>query len=229
MYLQQCGTTMGSNVAPPYANIFMSVFQDEHIYPHDLFKKHALTWLRNIDDIFCIWSGPTDTLLAFHQYLNSIFYKLQFPLHHDLHQIQFLDTVIVRNADGYLHFDLYKKPTDRNSLLHCTSNHPLNLRKSLPISQYKRVQSIVDLPSIQETRINEMSDRFLERGYPPKLLLEIQSKLTTLTSPSTTASPLPRIPFVQKYHPFSTKVTKIVNKHWPLLKDAYPSITEFQT
>lgn len=74
-----------------------------------------------------------------------------------------------------------------------------------------------------------MSNRFLERSYPPKLLRGIQSKLTSPTSPSTKVSPPPRIPFIQKYHPSSTQVTKIGKKHWPLLKDAYPSIAEFQT
>lgn len=124
---------------------------------------------------------------------------------------------------------MYKKPTDRNSLLHFSSNHPPNLKKSLLIYQYKRIHRIVDLPSTCETRINEMSDRFLERGYPPKLLSGIQSKLTSSTPPSTPVLHPPRIPFVQKYHPFSTLVTQIVKKHWPLLKDAYPSIAEFQT
>lgn len=110
MYSQGRGTAMGSNVAPPYANIFMSVFEDEHLYPHDLFSQHALIWLRYINDIFCIWSGPVDTLLAFHQYLNSIDPELQFTLHYDPHQIQFLDMVDIKKMqmDTYTLISRYR-------------------------------------------------------------------------------------------------------------------------
>lgn len=101
MYLHQLGTTMGSNIVPPYANIRMSVFEDKHIYSHDFFKIHILIWLRYIDDIFGIGSGPINTLLAFHQYLNTINSELQFILHHDPYQIKFQDTFVIKNTDEY--------------------------------------------------------------------------------------------------------------------------------
>lgn len=79
-----------------------------------------------------------------------------------------------------------------------------------------------------------MSNRFLERGYPPKLLNKIQSRLaptvpTVLCTAKPTSSTSPHIPFIQKYHHYSTQVTQIIKKHCPLLTNSYPSITEFQT
>ncbi|CAJ0922466.1 unnamed protein product [Ranitomeya imitator] len=42
-YLQRCGTAMGSNVAPTYANIYMAVLQGEHLYSSQ-FWCHVRGW-----------------------------------------------------------------------------------------------------------------------------------------------------------------------------------------
>ena len=51
-YLQIGGTAMGTRVAPSYANIFMSSFEDKYVYDYHL---QPLVWYRYIDDVFCIW------------------------------------------------------------------------------------------------------------------------------------------------------------------------------
>ena len=50
-YLQLAGTTMGTRVAPTYANIFMSHFEDKFVYSY---PKQPMFWPRFIDDIFLI-------------------------------------------------------------------------------------------------------------------------------------------------------------------------------
>ncbi|CAJ0961286.1 unnamed protein product [Ranitomeya imitator] len=66
-YVQQQGTAMGSNVAPPYAIAYMSSFENDFVYSHLLFQAHSCVWRRFIDDIFCIWDGPIESLLSFDQ------------------------------------------------------------------------------------------------------------------------------------------------------------------
>lgn len=56
---------MDSNVAPPYVNAYMAIFEDTHIYSNDLYEKHALIWHRYIDDMFCIWLGDAISLNIF--------------------------------------------------------------------------------------------------------------------------------------------------------------------
>ncbi|CAJ0955405.1 unnamed protein product [Ranitomeya imitator] len=56
-YVQVQGSAMGSNVAPPYANGFMSSFETEFIYSNELYQSHCLLWRRYIDDVFCLWRG----------------------------------------------------------------------------------------------------------------------------------------------------------------------------
>ncbi|CAJ0946012.1 unnamed protein product [Ranitomeya imitator] len=56
-YIQRTGTAMGSNMAPPYANIFMAAFEETYVYTHPLFQTHSVYWKRYIDDVFMIWRG----------------------------------------------------------------------------------------------------------------------------------------------------------------------------
>ena len=67
-YLQVGGTAMGTRVAPSFANIFMSNFEDKYVYTY---RTQPLRWLRYIDDIFCIWPHGKEELELFTNHLNN--------------------------------------------------------------------------------------------------------------------------------------------------------------
>ncbi|CAJ0928969.1 unnamed protein product [Ranitomeya imitator] len=138
-------------------------------------------------------------------------------------RVSFLDTLVFRDESGTLKTDLYTKPTDRNSLLHYHSLHPTATKKSIPRSQFKRVQRIVTDPILLKTRTEEMYSKFRERGYPPDLLTEA-------IDPNTTARPSSnkRVPFVHIYHPYVHILHHSIRRHWNLLRTAHPHIPEFQ-
>ncbi|CAJ0955525.1 unnamed protein product [Ranitomeya imitator] len=142
-YIQQQGTAMGSHVAPPYAIAYMSSFEKDFVYTHSLFQAHSRIWRRYIDDIFCIWDGPIDSLIAFDKHLNNVWPELKFSLQYNLARISFLDTLISKTDEGGLSIDLFSKPTDRNSLLHYNSCHPPSIKNAIPKSQFQRVNRIV--------------------------------------------------------------------------------------
>ncbi|XP_071986734.1 uncharacterized protein [Engystomops pustulosus] len=222
-YIQRQGTAMGSNVAPPYANTYMADFEETFIYHNPLFIQHCQIWKRYIDDVFCIWRGPENSLLEFLTYLNSNRPELQFTIHHDLTKIQFLDTLVIKKEDGTLWSDIYTKPTDRNNLLHFSSYHPESTKRSLPFSQYNRVERIVSKPELVDTRLEEMKTKFVNRGYPHNTLDQYKSR-----QPRQQRHKQPRIPFVHSYHPFAYKIHQSIRKHWPILHKGHPSVTEFQ-
>ncbi|CAJ0931797.1 unnamed protein product [Ranitomeya imitator] len=116
-YLQTKGTAMGSNVAPPYANSYMALFEEEIVYPDPLFQAHCPFWRRYIDDVFCLWTGTSQTLDLFFHTLNTAWPGLTFTM----------TSIWVP-----LKTDLYTKPTDRNSLLHYQSLHPTATKKIYP-------------------------------------------------------------------------------------------------
>ncbi|CAJ0929304.1 unnamed protein product [Ranitomeya imitator] len=135
-FLQERGTAMGSNMAPPYANIFMDQFEITFVYSHPSFISFASYWRRYIDDIFLIWTGDSETLEAFHHDLNSSLEGLTFSISSSTSSMNFLDTLFSVSSDRVLETDLYVKPTDRNSLLKFVSCHPKHIKVSLPRSQH---------------------------------------------------------------------------------------------
>ncbi|CAJ0935756.1 unnamed protein product [Ranitomeya imitator] len=226
-YVQRCGTAMGSNVAPAYANAFMNFFEITHMYTNDLFRQHILSYHRYIDDIFFIWTGTTELLMSFHSQLNFILPELQFTIHHDKKSVPFLDTRVLLDFQGHLTTDLYCKPTDCNSLLHYTSCHPRSMKNSLPRSQFNRVSRIVSDPIIRKDRLSTVAQKFQQRHYPNRLLQEEKTHALTPQSPSPPRHTVERVPFVHTYHPLIPKVHSIIRKHWPLLSKAYPDIKTF--
>ncbi|XP_077113688.1 uncharacterized protein LOC143768964 [Ranitomeya variabilis] len=219
---------MGANVAPAYANTYMDSFEKEYVYNNFLFQSHSLCWLRYIDDVFCLWTGPQDSLIAFSEQLNSVRAELQFTLNFSTSQISFLDTMIIRSPTGKLSTDLFSKPTDTNSLLHYQSCHPLSTKNSLPRSQFKRVARIVSNPDVLPTRLDDMSLKFAARHYPSSLLAkEKQLALDPPLNFIKTTKP-ERVPFVHTHHPVMPLIYNIIRSHWPLLHDAYPHIEAFQ-
>ena len=63
-YLQLQGMAMGTKMAPPYANLFMGKLEPklQAQAPH-----HIKMWKRYIDDIFIIWTGSDEDLMAFNK------------------------------------------------------------------------------------------------------------------------------------------------------------------
>ncbi|CAJ0966626.1 unnamed protein product, partial [Ranitomeya imitator] len=223
-YIQKTGTAMGSNMAPPYANIFMAAFEETYVYTHSLFQKYSIYWKRYIDDVFMIWKGDEDLLLQFVSDMNSCVPNLSFSMQKSTISINFLDTMITLEADGNLDVDLYCKPTDKNCLLHYSSCHPRHVKQSLPISQYHRLSRIVSNEGKQAIRHQEMSVKFLQRGYPLKTL---QKARTNITNNKENLGRR-RIPFVSTFHPYLYKIKNCVLRHWDLLGKAYPNIPEFK-
>ncbi|CAJ0966407.1 unnamed protein product [Ranitomeya imitator] len=158
-YIQKCGTAMGSNVAPAYANAFMNHFETTYVFNNNLFLQFATGYHRYIDDIFLVWTGTLDSLKSFHVFLNSIFPELQFTMHHNTESVPFLDTMVLKDNEGHLSTDIYCKPTDCNSLLHYTSCHPRTMKNSLPRSQFNRVARIVSNFTILNDRLDTMAKK----------------------------------------------------------------------
>ncbi|CAJ0959949.1 unnamed protein product, partial [Ranitomeya imitator] len=165
-YLQIRGTAMGSNVAPPYANCYMADFEESHIYSHPLFSNNVIVWKRYIDDVFCIWGGTMEALASFFGWLNTAWPGISFTMSHDDTRINFLDTMVILQSDGSISTDLYTKSTDRDRLLHFTSFHPPATKKSVPKSQFQRVSKIVSDGELRPLRLQEMTTKFSQRGYP---------------------------------------------------------------
>ncbi|CAJ0931730.1 unnamed protein product [Ranitomeya imitator] len=222
-YVQKKGTAMGSNVAPPFANIFMDFYETSYVYCHPLFSSHVIFWRRFIDDVFFIWTGDAEALRSFHADLNSSKPNITFSLQYSDQSINFLETLVVIWTGGVVETDLYVKSTDRNSLLSYTSNHPRHVKKALPKSQHDRIRRIVSNPVQRTMRHIEMDKKFHDRGYPPTLDENIRDQNINRIA----MSKQPRIAFVSVFHPFKQRIQQCILKHWNILQNSYSTIPEF--
>ncbi|OCT60972.1 hypothetical protein XELAEV_18046998mg [Xenopus laevis] len=75
-YLQIQGMSMGANMAPAYANIYMHKFENEFILSHPVYNKYVGMWYRYVDDMFMVWTGSKELLSEFYNYINIILIHL---------------------------------------------------------------------------------------------------------------------------------------------------------
>ena len=90
-YHQISGTAMGTKVAPSYANLFMTKFEESHVYTYHL--QHTL-WKRFIDGILLIWPHGMNLLLEFIIHLNTVHTTIKFTSDISPTEIAFLDFII---------------------------------------------------------------------------------------------------------------------------------------
>ena len=124
MYHQVQGTAMGTKMAPSYANIFMAELEEQLLANYPI--EPAL-WKRFIDDILCIWPGPTEFL----KYLNEAHPKIKFTSEYSNTNVNFLDITIYKGPRSLvLDIKPFFKPTNKFQYLEYSSAHPRNIFKS---------------------------------------------------------------------------------------------------
>ena len=118
---------MGTICAPPYANIFMSEFEEKHIYP--LIKNKSAIYLRQIHDIFMVRIKSESELRHFMNEVNQKHQSIKFDFKFSKESVEFLDTLVNIDSKKRLQTTLYKKPTDCQNYLHARPAHPFSLKK----------------------------------------------------------------------------------------------------
>ena len=158
---------MGTRVAPTYANIFMSDFEDRLVYTYPLQPR---TWVRFIDDIFFIWDHGWEELDNFIQYLNTVHKTIKFTSECSTTKVNFLDVWAIKRNNGFIVTDLYTKPTDSNNYLHFFSAHPQHCKRGIPL---RRICTEDD--SFLEHSIRK-AKHLLRRKYPKEVITKAFQK-----------------------------------------------------
>ena len=89
-YLQIKSYAMGTICALSYANIFLSEFEEKHIYP--LIKSNSVIYLHYTDDIFVVWIKSK--LRQFMDQINQKHQSIKFDFEFSRESIEVLDTSV---------------------------------------------------------------------------------------------------------------------------------------
>ena len=217
---------MGTKLAPSYANLFMSEFEEKHVYTYDLQPK---IWLRYIDDIFCIWQHGSAELEKFTTHLNKVHDTIKFTVEKSKTSVNFLDTTVLL-SEKELETTLYVKPTDRNNYLPFDSAHPFHCKKGLPFGQFLRIRRICSSDIEFDEHCVRKAALMRQKGYPISLLKEAYEKAssktrTDLLSPNQTLAPEirekhPGTFLTTTYAPSFDGLKRQTRKTWDLLDRA---------
>ena len=130
-YKQLKGFGMGKSTSSPLSDIYMEAFEqsalanyptgDANTNPSDV----ILFWLRKADDTLV--AIHKDHIESLHTYLNSIHADIKWTKEIEKDgRIAMLDVTIIRNPNGSLDFDVYRKPTHTNQYIPFDSHQPLS-------------------------------------------------------------------------------------------------------
>ena len=219
-YLQTLGCAMGTKCAPTYANIFMGVFEERHIYPYIMDKIRV--YMRYIDDIFFIWKGTESELDEFLKHLNEKHATIKFDYEKSKMSINFLDLTIYKDEQGKLATKLYTKPTDRQAFLHKHSSHPNHMKKSIPYGQALRLKRICSNQNEYDEAIQQLKTKLISRGYKIEEIEEQLKRVSSLKREDLLTykekERMTKIPFITTYHPQLPNIRNNIHKHWNILK-----------
>ena len=167
---------MGTKLAPSYANLFRTKFEEKYVY---VYPVHPKLWKRFIGDIFLIRLHGMDSLLEFINHLNTVHSTIKFTQEISPTEI-FLDLILYTKYSR-LYTRLHTKTTDRHMYLNFCSEHPMSLKNSKPYSQYLRLKRIHTAPQyLLETQI-QMYFFFLWREYLHNTILRAWMKTNKVT------------------------------------------------
>ncbi|XP_053556225.1 uncharacterized protein LOC128647464 [Bombina bombina] len=164
----------------------------------------------------CSCSGSQKQLEEWFEQLNMANPALQFKIQFNKTQVDFLDVRLYKKQNR-IHSTLFRKNTDRNSLLHYTSCHPPATKRSLPKSQLLRVIRNNTEEGNKIQQLHEMSSRFKMREYPEELI-SIQRSALDLTSAPHEEKIDQRMTFVTTYTGDKKAITGVFQNHWNILK-----------
>ena len=160
---------MGLIFVPPFACIFMGWLESKMLKGVTGILPDL--WRRYIDDIFFLWHGNKEQLLQFISYLNSFHPTIKFKcvegehFNFETRSVDFLDTTISIDDDGYLQTTLFTKPTKKLQYLLPSSCHPGHISKNIPYSLAYRLRRIESVEANFENNLEHLRDNLLVRGY----------------------------------------------------------------
>ncbi|XP_065684436.1 uncharacterized protein LOC136096846 [Hydra vulgaris] len=166
-YLQISGTSMGTRMAPPYANLFMGLIDEKII---GKFSNTIQHYKRFIDDIFFIFLGNEEELNCVKQFMNSIHKSIKFTFNVSKTEVAFMDLLLSKNKYRGLTSTLYKKPTDTCSLLHFKSHHPRHQKEGLIYSQALRLNKIIRSENNLKGELENLARTLITKGYPLEMI-----------------------------------------------------------
>ena len=152
--------------------------------------------------------------------MNSFHPALKFTWKISETSVTFLDTNI-SVQDNNLATSVHYKPTDSHSYLLYSSSHPFHVKDSIPYSQFLRLRKLCSDDSDFNSKCDEMSNFFSERGYPDSILSKALNRVQNVNRESalepSASDNEERIPFTLTFYPNNLTARNVVLRNFKIL------------
>ena len=106
--------------------------------------------------------------------LNSINSNIRFTIEEEFsHKLPFMDIMILRQSDGRLKFDVYRKETTTDRYLDYRSFNPINHKINTIKTLQKRAFNICSDESYKISELDLIRRQLINNGYPRRLKVAI--------------------------------------------------------
>ena len=218
-YLQTHGTAMGTKMAVPFANIFMSAVKTA--------KLNLLSGKDTLTIFFSLWRTERKEIDEFIALANRHHPSIKFTAEISDKEINFLDTTVYKGErfhnQGILDIRTHFKPTETFQYTHFSSCNPHGVRKGLIKGEALRLLRTNSSAKSFYENIYNFKKRLRARGYPHNLIEKITSevKFTKQKSALQKNNEVRKkiLPFITMYHPALLNLKNILTSKWHLIKD----------
>ena len=166
-YRQRFGLAMGNPLSAVLAPLYMEVLEVDHF---NAIVGPEVSWFRYCDDILAFVPDHMD-LTRLTQQLNSVDKNIQFTLEEEKQNVlPFLDVLIHRCSSG-LRFSVYRKPTNKDDLIHYFSDHSHRTKSGVVLGFYLRALRICS-PEYLDDEMNHIVSVFYNLKFPLAMLIQ---------------------------------------------------------
>ena len=179
-FLQRTGTAMGAPPAPPWANLFMAIAEDEFLPKH---SENLLFYKRFIDDVVGIWidDGDESKWNRFVADLNNKYFVLQWDVSERSKSVDYMDLTLTIEQ-GKIHTTLYEKKNNHHLYIPPKSCHPPGLLPGMVHGMIHRVFRLCSDVADRRRRITDFFWHLQRRGYEERQLRPLFHKAIEIHS-----------------------------------------------
>ena len=214
-WLQKSGTAMGKIFAPSYANLYMSIIEQDFLQTRPI---QPLFYKRYLDDLFLLWSDGLPSLLEFITAFNCHCPSIKFKHVIDPLSIVFLDLTIFKHTpqapSTLLYTKVHFKTTNTLQLLHKHSFHPTHTFAGIVRAQLTRYFRLCTNLSDFHQTVSVLFKALRRQNYSSRFLSTIKQHFMRDLPQRTSSTQLPKppstrsiLPFVYTWHLGSNFVT----------------------
>jgi len=169
IWTQTDGTAIGKSISGDLAAIYMEFYENEYVFDPNKNSFIPIFWVREVDDVYCLWQHGYENIPIFLAYLNSINPRIQWTMEMEQEgYLPFVDLNLCKQSFR-ITAGIYRKKSHTLKYSNFSSNRPRAEQLGIIKSMLHRAYSLCDEEEGQkDAEVKLLSHAFISSGYTPK-------------------------------------------------------------